>query len=228
MGEVLLNTSALSDYDCSLNIVLTTKFSIPEDSAKTLAVLKFILLVDLGSTDSFINSTYVSWNDILTKKISPINLHLFDGSLAPSAIMETILLSIQFLTGKLLPLDSSCKAVLGYSFLTCYNPSIDWVLKTISFQNSEQPVSTQMSPSVDSSQRSPKPLVMTSLTDLPPVIPVSGLPFGNHSHLKPRPLSGKFPYKPIYSYPSVAQMASHTKTSDMDIDITFVSAAAFH
>ena len=181
-------------------------------------------LIDSGSTDSFIDSTYVSRNDIPTKKISPINLQLFDGSLAPSAITETVSLNVWFPTGELLPLkfyvtplDSSCKAVLGYSFLTCYNPLIDWVLKTISFQSSEQPVSTQTSF-----------LVTTLLTNSPPVIPVSGSLFGNHSCLKPQPLSKKFPYEPIYSYPSVTQMASRTETSDTDIDITFISAAAFH
>ena len=70
--------------------------------------------------------------------------------------------------------------------------------------------------------------VMTLLTNSPPVILVSGLLFGNHSCLKPQPLSKKFPYEPIYSYPSVTQMASRTETSDMDIDITFIGAAAFH
>ena len=66
------------------------------------------------------------------------------------------------------------------------------------------------------------------LTDSPTITPVSSLPQGNHSHLKPCPLSERFPYEPIYSYPSVAQMASHTKMLDIDIDIAFVGAAAFH
>ena len=235
MGEVLLNASALSEYDLSLHIVLTTKFSLPEDSTETSVVLKFMSLIDSGSTDSFIDSTYISRNDILTEKISPINLRLFDGSLAPSAITETVSLSVRFPTGELLPLkfyvtplDSSCKAVLGYSFLTCYNLLIDWASKTISFQNSKQPVSTQMSPLVDCSLCSLKSLVTSLLTGSLTVTLASSLPHGNHSCLKPCPLSEKFPYEPIYSYPSVAQMASHTEMSDMDVDITFVSAAAFH
>ena len=74
MGEVLLNASTLSEYDRSLCIILTTEFSLPEDSAETSVVLKFMSLIDSGSTDSFMDSTYVSRNDILTKKISPINL----------------------------------------------------------------------------------------------------------------------------------------------------------
>ena len=151
-GDIVLNASTLSDFDRSLCITLTSEFSCSKDS-ETSCILKFISLLDSSSTDSFIDRKFVSDNDIPTSSITPINLQLFNGSLAPSAILETASLNVQFPSGKLLPLtfyvtplDSSCKAVLGYSFLTCYNPSIDWVSKTISFRNTEQPVSTQTSP----------------------------------------------------------------------------------
>ena len=72
--EVKFNASALSEYDRSLHIILTTEFSLPKDSTETSVVLKFMLLIDSGSTDSFMDTTYVLWNDIPTKKISPINL----------------------------------------------------------------------------------------------------------------------------------------------------------
>ena len=54
--------------------VLTTELSLPKDSIETSVILKFMSLIDSGSTDSFIDSTYVLRNDILTKEISLINL----------------------------------------------------------------------------------------------------------------------------------------------------------
>ena len=161
---------------------------------------------------------------------------MFDGSLASTAISETASIDVWFPSGELLPLtfyvtplDSSCKAVLGFSFLTRYNPLIDWASKTITFRHTKQHVSSPQTsiPSgrVDRSE--------TSHSEIPPdppvpsVIPVTGSPCGNRSRLtKPRPLSERFPYEPIYTYPSVHQRASRLESSD--VDIAFVGAAAFH
>ena len=83
-------------------------------------------LVDSGSSDSFIDSTFVNLHHLPTRGIPPIKLRLMDGT-SNSVITQ------------------GCMIVLGYRWLTHFNPTIDWVLGRIFFHQPSQP-ETKMSP----------------------------------------------------------------------------------
>ena len=66
------------------------------------------------------------------------------------------------LTFYVTPLDSTCSVVLGYSWLTRYNPGIDWVLRRITF-----PPSLQGEPPQTSAD-APACMAAASATSAPP------------------------------------------------------------
>ena len=241
-GEVYLNASALYSNERSLRLYLTTEipYDDPDSSLnfneQQVTLFKILTLLDSGSTDCFIDTTYVEKNAIPTTPIPSVNLRLFDGSLARKPISSIASLPIRFPSGELLdidfyvtPLDSSCKAVLGYNFLHRYNLLVDWLIGKISFQkhtNSEDISQTSQienfaTPNIDNSlEDSAIPKASSTFAANSPNNPKS-------RHPRFKNLQEKFPFEPIYTYPSVSQMSSKIKDPDK-VDIALIGAAAFH
>src|SRR5467141_2621451 len=142
MGVMGHNT-ALSNPD-SLTLSLTSD-TLPDTILKS--------LVDSGSSNSFIDSVFVQTQHLPAYGIPPIKLQLIDGT-SNTVILQALDLQICFpteesqnLTFYITPLDQSCMIVLGYCWLTHYNPLIDWVLASIFLWQPSQHKS-KMSPSV--------------------------------------------------------------------------------
>ncbi|KAF9641930.1 hypothetical protein BDM02DRAFT_3066567, partial [Thelephora ganbajun] len=97
-------------------------------------------LLDSGSTHCFIDTKFVTKNNITAVSLpNPIRLRLFDGS-SSSEIVSTVSLDCSFPDGSrqsiefyVTNLDSSCSAVLGHIWLTRTNPRIDWASSQITF-----------------------------------------------------------------------------------------------
>src|SRR5882724_10382740 len=101
-------------------------------------------LVDSGSSNSFIDSAFIKTQHLPAYGIPPIWLRLIDGK-SNYIISQALDVQLHFptresqkLTLFVTPLDQNCMIVLGYCWLTHYNPSIDWVLSSISFWQSAQ------------------------------------------------------------------------------------------
>ena len=103
-----------------------------------------------------------------------------DG-ISNSVITQSLDLPIWFPTGEIqnltlfvTPLDQGCTIVLGYCWLTCFNPTIDWILGRIFFCQPSQP-EAKTSPLVETIPLSAplSSLEITSLETSEPFLPVN-------------------------------------------------------
>ena len=86
--------------------------------------IPFKALVDSGSTHCFLDSSWVRLHKLPTIPISPVELHLFDGS-STLYITELVKLPVTFDCGSTISvdfyvtwLDSLTSVVLGYNWCT--------------------------------------------------------------------------------------------------------------
>ena len=102
-------------------------------------------LVNLGSSDSFIDLFFVVYHKLSTKLVSPLPLSLIDSTVS-NFVKEIVTLPIKLACGSsfelnffVMPLAGGYPIVLGYSWLQLTNPTIDWVKNTLRIPQTHHP-----------------------------------------------------------------------------------------
>jgi len=107
-------------------------------------------LVDSGSSDCFLDSSFVNKNKLSFQEITLLPVALIDDTV--NAFVTCVVpLPINFPCGYscmlefyITKLESTYPAVLGFSWLTHCNPAIDWTKKTILIQTPNPSQTDQM------------------------------------------------------------------------------------
>src|SRR5260221_1201606 len=128
---IRLNSTSLSPNSFLLSL---TSASISEHACP------FVALLDSGSSHCFVDELFAKKNKLsLSKLPSTIPLRLFDGSTWNSVSHKTTIL-LTFSTGEthqmefyVTKLDKGYSIVLGYDWLVCHNPSINWAETKVVF-----------------------------------------------------------------------------------------------
>ena len=121
---------------------LTSSNSLCATLCSLLVLENFERLVDSGSSNCFLDMSFITKNRLPFWEIDPLSIALIDSTVN-AHVTRIITLPINFTYGySCIPdfyvtkLEGIYPAVLGYSWLTYCNPTINWVKDTILFQTS--------------------------------------------------------------------------------------------
>jgi len=110
-------------------------------------------LVDLGSSNSFVDPFFVALHKLTTKPISPLLLSLIDGTVS-NMVKETVSLPIKLVCSSsfelvlfVTPLAREYPVVLGHSWLKSANPTINWTKNTLELTKITAPEQVTTPPS---------------------------------------------------------------------------------
>src|SRR6266436_3332622 len=128
---IRLNSTSLSPNSFLLSLTSTT---ISDHTCP------FVALLDSGSSHCFIDKVFAKKNKLALSKLpSIIPLRLFDGS-ARNSVSHKTNIPLTFSTGEthqtelyVTKLDKGYSVILGYNWLVCHNPSINWAETKVVF-----------------------------------------------------------------------------------------------